>query len=56
MSNPCDPGAVSAGSGTIKGMEAFIDEFSDLGASPLTPHGRDCVRTILRVFANHDKD
>lgn len=40
---------------TVKGIDAFIDEFSELGSSPLTPHGRDCVRTILLAFSAHVK-
>ena len=40
----------------IKGIESFIDEISDLSErSPLTPHGRDCVRTILLAFSAHVK-
>ncbi len=39
----------------MKGIDGFIDEISELAPSPLTPHGRDCVRTILLAFAAHVK-
>ena len=39
----------------MKGIDGFIDEISDLAPSPLTPHGRDCVRTILLAFSAHVK-
>lgn len=37
----------------IKGIEGFVDEISEMGRSPLTPYGRDCVRTVLLTFAAH---